>query len=738
MAVPLSPADLDRDSLSAASRGAVKDPLVSVVVATYRGATRIETCLGSLLDQSLAATDYEVVVVQNGPPCSTPDIVRELRDRFPDHSVRLLQTTEAGVGRARNLGIDAARGTYVTFVDDDDWVSREYLAALLEATGQGLVPVAYIANVPADSTPSNATPDFDNYISSKLFALSGQTVSVLQASVALSANAGKLLPTSIARLVRYQESLASGEDFLFWHEAFGRTGFKLAVTRLEDGAIYYRSMRGDSVSRRAPSYGFNVTERLDCIEILNQPGYEAPDAVRLTRRHTIAQAHLIRDYVASHPSDQKRLRDDIAQRGLQDIIPWRTINAGQARDLAVLYCFTPYLDTSGLVAARRLLTRGVLTDVISQKMDNLRMLDPSSNRVASEILDTVRIIPGEASFSNWELTRTFVQKVQREVADLQSSKGPYRTLYSRAMAVQSHFAAAVVKLRNPDIVWTAEFSDPLLINIEGEERVGAIGDDRISAEIVRGIVAAGFSPPPTQQLFAWAEIIVYALADEIVFTNENQRTMMLGYCHDPALAERARSISSVSHHPTLPERFYRAVSHPLPLPSDVVHIGYFGVFYLKRGLTEVTAALEALSAAERRRVCLHVFTDRPDNLALDVLNRGLSDVIQVHEYVPFLAFLNLTLRFDALLVNDASTADHHALNPYLPSKISDYRGSGTPIWAIAEPGSVLSTMKTEYASSLGDETEATDVLRDLIAAGPRERQPHEVSPPSLRSEHAAT
>jgi hypothetical protein len=89
--------------------------------------------------------------------------------------------------------------------------------------------------------------------------------------------------------------------------------------------------------------------------------------------------------------------------------------------------------------------------------------------------------------------------------------------------------------------------------------------------------------------------------------------------------------------------------------------------------------------------------------------------------VPFLEFLNLTTLFDVLLVNDAATAQHHAVNPYLPSKISDYRGSGTPIWAICEPGSILSTQPVDFSSELGDVAGATAALRALIARGPRSR-----------------
>jgi hypothetical protein len=717
--------DFDAASVPAASVPADAGPRVSVIVPTYQGAERIGSCLASLVGQTLHPDLFEVVVIQNGPPCATREVVEGVRRAHPGHTIRLIECREPGAGHARNLGIDAARGAWVTFVDDDDWVSPDFLAVLLEFARPGVVPVAYFADIPDGVLPGEVEPDFDNYLSRRLLPLSGRRVPIEQATAVISANAGKLLPTTVARSVRYDESLTSGEDFVFWIGAYARSLFDLHVTPRERGAVYYRVVRPASVSRRELTYDFNVTQRLDCIAALQSVPLDDSAARRLVRSATSAQCERIHDFVVSHPESHPRIRQDAEERDVAAVMPWRLVNRGMARDLAVLYCFTPYQDTSAMVAARRLYVRGVITDVIAQDLDNVRDKDMTSHQIAAQFLDEVTILPGLASFGAWTPTRRYAEGVLRETREMQKVKGPYRTLYSRAMAPQSHFAAALVKLENPDIVWTAEFSDPLLMNAYGEERKGDVGDparDPVVAALAEGIRAAGFELPDTRQLFSWAEQIAYVLADHIVFTNDHQRDFMLGYCRNRPAAERAAAISSVSPHPTLPERFYRSVPVEYPLAHDRVHIGYFGLFYLTRGLTEVTEALDALSPQERDRVRLHVFTDDPETLELEALRRGLSDVINARRYVPVLQFLNLTTLFDALLVNDASTRQHHAVNPYLPSKISDYRGSGSPIWAIHEPGSMLSKEPVDFSTELGDVAGATAVLRELIARGPRVRQ----------------
>ena len=243
-------------------------------------------------------------------------------------------------------------------------------------------------------------------------------------------------------------------------------------------------------------------------------------------------------------------------------------------------------------------------------------------------------------------------------------------------------------------------------------------------ELRGGIHDAGFASPSSMSLCEWAEHLAYALADEIIFTNDHQRRYMLGYCPDPALAERALAVSRVERHPTPRPALYAVNPTSYDLDPERSHLAYFGVFYATRGLAEVVEALSRLGASERARVQLHVFTAKPEEVRDDVRAAGLDDVVKVNPYVPYTAFLNLTTSFDLLLVNDAAAAAHHGgINPYLPSKLSDYLGSGTPIWSICEPGSPLSEVPVSRTSTLGDVEAATAVLRGLVA----ERWPERVS-----------
>jgi glycosyltransferase involved in cell wall biosynthesis len=443
----------------------------------------------------------------------------------------------------------------------------------------------------------------------------------------------------------------------------------------------------------------------------------AGDAGTTARRDRALSGQLawLRALIDDDPAKHAEVVAEARARRVHDL-PWGEINRGRARDLAILFCFVPFIDTSGLVAARRLREAGVVTDVVSQDMSGIRRSDPASLRIPAEVLDELRILPGKRHVVKWQAVRRFTHSALAEVADLESAKGPYRSVYSRAMIQHSHFAAAILKLRRPEIRWIAEFSDPLAYNAYGQRRVGDVEDDWLLEELTEGFGAHGFPVPATRLSFTWAELIAYAFADEIIFTNAHQRDLMLGYCEERGLADRAAAISRVLHHPVPGPELYDVAAPAYRLDPARVHIGFFGNFYPNRGLAEVLDALGRLDPAERDRIELHVFTSKPEDLQELVDERGLGAVMRVNPMLGYLEYLNLSTRFDVLLINDYATDPHFVPNPYLPAKLADYRGSGARIWSLYEPGSVLSGTEVDFASELGDTDAATAVLRGLATS----------------------
>ncbi len=107
-------------------------PAVSVVIPSYNRATLLATALRSLVGQTFI--DWEAFVVDNHSTDSTDDVVAS----FADPRIQLLKIRNHGViAASRNMGIRAARGRYVAFLDADDWWTSTKLAAATDALEQG-------------------------------------------------------------------------------------------------------------------------------------------------------------------------------------------------------------------------------------------------------------------------------------------------------------------------------------------------------------------------------------------------------------------------------------------------------------------------------------------------------------------------------------------------------------------------------------------------------------------------
>jgi glycosyltransferase involved in cell wall biosynthesis len=116
-------------------------PTTSVVMPVRNGEAYVAAALGSVLDQLSA--DDEIIVVDDA---STDGTVALVQDRFP--RAKLLRGEGAGPGAARNLGLAAASGTFIAFLDHDDlWPAgrQGHLLAALQADDSIDVAVGRIA-----------------------------------------------------------------------------------------------------------------------------------------------------------------------------------------------------------------------------------------------------------------------------------------------------------------------------------------------------------------------------------------------------------------------------------------------------------------------------------------------------------------------------------------------------------------------------------------------------------------
>lgn len=101
-------------------------PKISIIVPVYNSEKFLGSCLDSILSQSFR--DFELILVDDGSRDSSPRICDDYAQK--DSRVKVIHKENGGVSAARNDGLDIAKGEYITFIDSDDWVEREYLETL--------------------------------------------------------------------------------------------------------------------------------------------------------------------------------------------------------------------------------------------------------------------------------------------------------------------------------------------------------------------------------------------------------------------------------------------------------------------------------------------------------------------------------------------------------------------------------------------------------------------------------
>jgi glycosyltransferase involved in cell wall biosynthesis len=102
------------------------NPLISIIITTYRRSELLERCIQSALAQKYSPV--EILVVEDGPTADTANIVAEYHDR-----IDYITKEHGGISSTRNVGCRSAKGQYIAFVDDDDLFRPRRLEALFEA-----------------------------------------------------------------------------------------------------------------------------------------------------------------------------------------------------------------------------------------------------------------------------------------------------------------------------------------------------------------------------------------------------------------------------------------------------------------------------------------------------------------------------------------------------------------------------------------------------------------------------
>ncbi len=104
--------------------------MISIIVPIYNAEKYLNECLDSILNQTY--NDFEVLCINDGSSDNSEEICK--RASIKDGRIKYFSQNNGGVSKARNTGINNAKGEYLCFVDADDVIDKDFLSNLIAAS----------------------------------------------------------------------------------------------------------------------------------------------------------------------------------------------------------------------------------------------------------------------------------------------------------------------------------------------------------------------------------------------------------------------------------------------------------------------------------------------------------------------------------------------------------------------------------------------------------------------------
>lgn len=197
----------------------VTGELISIIISVSDTDSYLRQCLDSLLNQTYIS--FEVILLNDGSKDSSAAICQEYAEK--DSRFKYFETEQDSISSSYNLGIEASKGTYITFIKSDDWVDSDYLellyATMIEEKADIVVSTYKTFNVDTDLLEYHA---YQKDCTESIFNKKDLLLALprLDRDSSFSYVFGKLVSRIALGKIRFNESTQLGEDMEFWYKLY--------------------------------------------------------------------------------------------------------------------------------------------------------------------------------------------------------------------------------------------------------------------------------------------------------------------------------------------------------------------------------------------------------------------------------------------------------------------------------------------------------------------------------------